>query len=172
MIPGDTPRVIREIEQAKKLREWDIWYLNMARYIATKSKDPSTQTGAIIVRPDFSLCSIGFNGFPKDMDDSPALYADREVKYSRTVHCEVNAQIFTREDLHGYSLYTWPFASCDRCSVQMIQAGIQRFVFPEMPPEKAGRWDSTMKLAQEYMREAQREVVPIPLSDIPKVVLE
>jgi dCMP deaminase len=164
--------VIREVEQAKKQREWDIWYLNMARYVATKSKDPSTQAGAVIVRPDNSLCSIGFNGFPKGMSDDPALYADREKKYSRTVHCEMNAEIFTQERIKGYTLYTWPFSSCDRCAVSMIQAGIKRYVFPEMPPEKASRWDAVMKLAQDYMREAQCEVVAIPWSEIPDVVLQ
>jgi dCMP deaminase len=155
-----------------KQREWDIYYLNMARYVSTKSKDPSTQTGACIVRPDNSLCSIGFNGFPKGMNDAPELYANRDVKYSRTVHCEVNAEIFTREDLKGFTLYTWPFSSCDRCAVTMIQAGIARFVFPTMPPEKASRWAENMAIAQGYMREAGREVVEIPYEQIPKVVLE
>jgi|SRR5271157_5343519 len=153
-------------------REWDIFYLNMARYVATKSKDPSTKAGAVIVRPDNSLCSIGFNGFPKGMKDDPELYADREKKYSRTVHCEVNAEILTGERVVGYTLYTWPFASCDRCAVQMIQAGIKRFVFPEMPPEKAARWKDIMELAESYMREAGCEVVRVHYTDIPKVVLE
>lgn len=153
-------------------REWDIFYLNMARYVATKSKDPSTKTGAVITRPDNSLCSIGFNGFPKGMKDTPELYADREKKYSRIVHCEVNAEILTGERVVGYTLYTWPFASCDRCAVQMIQAGIRRFVFPEMPPEKAARWKDIMELAESYMREAGCEVVKVPYAEIPKVVLE
>src|SRR5271156_3347902 len=121
---------IREEEQARKQREWDVFYLNMARYIATKSKDPSTQTGAVIIRPDGSPASFGFNGFPRGMNDAPELYADREKKYSRTVHCEMNAMIFARQDLKGGTLYTWPFASCDRCAVHMIQAGISRFVYP------------------------------------------
>lgn len=151
---------------------WDVFYLQMARFIATKSKDPSTKAGAAIVRPDRSLCSVGFNGFPKGMKDSPELYADREKKYSRTVHCEVNAQIFTKEDLHGYTLYTWPFASCDRCAVQMIQSGISRFVYPEMPPEKAARWAGSMDLARDYFLEAGCEVVEIALAEIPPVVLE
>jgi dCMP deaminase len=158
--------------QAAKTLEWDIFYLNLARYISTKSKDPSTQTGAVIVRPDLSVASVGFNGFPKGMKDDPTLYADREKKYSRTVHCEVNAQIFARQDLTGCSLYTWPFASCDRCAVQMIQCGIQRFVFPEMPPEKAIRWKEIMEVAESYMLEAGRQVVKVHHSLIPKVVLE
>jgi dCMP deaminase len=153
-------------------RNWDIFYLNMARYVSTKSKDPSTKTGAVITYPDGLPVSFGFNGFPRGMKDDPELYADREKKYSRTVHCEVNAQILSHQDITGCTLYTWPFASCDRCAVQMIQAGIKRFVFPEMPPDKAGRWGSIMELAQEYMHEAGCEVVVVPLKEIPDVVLK
>lgn len=156
----------------RKIHEWDVYYLNMARYVATKSKDPSTKAGAVIVRPNHSVCSIGFNGFPRGMKDTPALLADREKKYSRTVHCEVNAQIFTKEDLRGYTLYTWPFSCCDRCAVQMIQAGIKRFVFPEIPEDKKGRWGTSMSDAQGYMREAGCLVDEVPLSAIPNVVLE
>jgi dCMP deaminase len=158
--------------KAVKLREWDIFYLNLARYVATKSKDPSTKTGAFILRADGTPASFGFNGFPRHMDDSPELYANRDVKYSRTVHCEMNAQIFARQDLTGATLYTWPFASCDRCAVHMIQAGIKRFVYPSMPPEKAARWATSMDTAASYMREAGCEVVEIPLELIPRVVLE
>jgi dCMP deaminase len=157
--------------KADKQREWDVFYLNMARYVATKSKDPSTQTGAVIIRPDGSPASFGFNGFPRGMNDSPELYANRDVKYSRTVHCEMNAMIFAREDLKGATLYTWPFASCDRCAVHMIQAGVKRFVFPSIPPDKAARWAASMQTAADYMREAGCEVVEVPLSVIPSVVL-
>ncbi len=153
-------------------REWDIFYLNMARYIATKSKDPSTKTGAVLIRPDGSPLSFGFNGFPRKMKDDPELYENREVKYSRTVHCEMNAQIFARQDCTGATLYTWPFSSCDRCAVHMIQAGVKRFVFPSIPPDKTSRWGDSMKIAAGYMVEAGCEVVEIPLETIPSVVLE
>lgn len=155
------------------ITDWDVFYLNMARYMTIKSKDPSTKTGAVIVRPDRSLCSAGFNGFPKGMKDDPALYADREVKYSRTVHCEMNALLFSRDSSHfAYTLYTWPFSSCDRCAVHMIQAGIRRFVFPEMPADKADRWAANMRTAQGYMLEAGCDVVEVPFGMIPPVVLE
>jgi dCMP deaminase len=173
-IAGGRVIVIEEVKIViAKIDSWDIFYLNMARYVATKSKDPSTKAGAVIVRPDHTLCSIGFNGFPKGMNDDPSILADREKKYSRTVHCEENAMIFSHDEtVQGYTLYTWPFASCDRCCVSQIQAGIKRFVFPEMPPEKAGRWGNIMQLAQSYMREAGCEVVEVPLGMIPPVVLE
>ena len=94
--------------------KWDVRFILMARFVSEWSKDPSTKTGAVIVRPDRSVTSVGFNGFPKNMPDDPALYANREEKYSRVVHCEINASIHSREPVAGYTLYTWPFASCDR----------------------------------------------------------
>ena len=146
---------------------WDIFYLNMARFVSTKPKDPSTQTGAVIVRPDRSVCSVGFNGFPRGMKDDSALYADREKKYSRIVHCEMNALLLSHdEQVKDYTLYTWPFSSCDRCAVHLIQAGIQRFVFPALTHEKSSRWGHSSALAQDYMREAGCEVVEVPLEKL------
>src|SRR5258706_5958775 len=107
--------------------KWDARFLRLAKEISTWSKDPSTQTGTVIVR-DHVIIGSGFNGFPTRMRDDPELYADREQKYSRIVHCEVNAMIFASEPLTGAMLYTWPFLSCDRCAVQMIQAGIAGFI--------------------------------------------
>jgi dCMP deaminase len=84
----------------------------------------------------------------------------------------MNALLFSADASHdGYTLYTWPFASCDRCAVHMIQAGITRFVFPEMPPEKAARWKDIMELAESYMREAGCEVVKIHHSEIPQLMV-
>ncbi len=147
--------------------EWAIFYLGMAEYVSRKSKDPSTQTGAVIVRPDKSVCSVGFNGFPRCMPDNPALYANREEKYSRIVHCEVNAQLFSRDgSLQGYTLYTWPFASCDRCCVQMLQAGITRFVFPTLPEDKKSRWEESLARTKKYFTESKVEFVEIPVEEI------
>src|SRR6266404_1646354 len=110
--------------------KWDLRYLEMAKLVASWSKDPSTKAGAVIVRPDKSVLSVGFNGFPKTMPDNTEWYSNREEKYSRIVHCEINALIHSHELLTGYTLYTYPFLPCDRCCVQMIQAGIQRMIAP------------------------------------------
>lgn len=146
--------------------KWDVFYLKMAQLASTMSKDPSTQTGAAIVRPNRSLCSTGFNGFPQTMEDRPEWYANREEKYSRVVHCEVNALVFSREPVNGYTLYTWPFASCDRCCVQMLQAGITRFVYPELPEDKKSRWEKSLRLTEEYIRESGMVAVEIPMGEI------
>jgi dCMP deaminase len=134
----------------------------MARLVSTWSKDPSTQTGAVIVRPDKSVASVGFNGFSKKMLDTPERLQERKEKYSRIVHCEMNAALFAREPLIGYTLYTYPFASCDRCAAHMLQAGIMRFVFPQLPADKTERWSESVQRSLEYMRECGAQVVEVP----------
>ena len=42
---------------------WDIRFLKMAEMVSLWSKDTSTKTGAVIVRPDHSVASLVFNGF-------------------------------------------------------------------------------------------------------------
>lgn len=144
------------------MNKWDLRYLNMARLVSTWSKDPSTQTGAVIVREDKSIASVGFNGFPRSMPDTPELYNNREEKYSRIVHCEMNALLFLSENVKNYTLYTWPFMSCDRCFVHMVQAGITRFVAPEATPELLTRWGDAFDRVRMYARETNVELIEVP----------
>jgi len=143
---------------------WDQWYLGLAKYVSTKSKDPSTKTGAVIVRPDKSLCSVGFNGFPQKMPDLPELYANREEKYSRIIHCEMNALLFSRDQtLEDYTLYTYPFMSCDRCFEHMVQKGIIRFVYPKATPDQLTRWGDTFERVLRYAEETGVEMVELEM---------
>lgn len=143
------------------MESWDQFFLGLAKYVSQKSKDPSTKVGAVIVRPDKSVCSVGFNGFPQQMPDSPELYANREEKYSRIIHGEVNALRFAREEVRGYTLYTVPFMPCDRCFVQMIQAGITRFVFPKATEDQLVRWGAAFDRVKKYADECGVELVEL-----------
>lgn len=137
---------------------WDYFYLELAKVAASKSKDPSTKTGAVIVRPDKSVCSIGFNGFPRGMRDDTELYYDRDEKYSRIIHCEINALLYSREQVKGYTLYTVPFLSCERCFVQIAQAGIIKFIAPVPSQEKLERWGPAFARVKQYAKEMGIEV--------------
>ena len=148
-------------EVSEKESKWDNRFLDLAEVVASWSKDPSTKTGAVIVRPDLSVASVGFNGFPKGMPDSPEAYHNREEKYSRIVHCEVNAQIHAHGPVDGYTLYTIPFMSCDRCAIQMLQAGIARFVFPRASDEALDRWSESFAKTIRYFEECGVEYTEI-----------
>lgn len=140
---------------------WDEFYMGLAQYVSKRSKDPSTKVGAVIVRPDNSLCSVGYNGFPQKMRDDPELYANRDEKLSRIVHAEINAKNFVHEPVHGYTLYTWPFMTCDRCFVQMAQAGIVRMVAPKATPEQNERWGAAFEKVRGYARDMDVQLLEI-----------
>jgi dCMP deaminase len=156
-----------EDEAWERLQKWDRRFLRLAKEVASWSKDPSTQTGAVIVRPDNTVASLGYNGFPRLLADLPEDYdsANRDVKLSKIVHCEMNAVLSAREPVRGYTLYTWPFMSCDRCAVHMIQAGIKRIVAPIIPEDKAARWADIMEKSMSYFKEAGVEMLFYPNLD-------
>jgi dCMP deaminase len=141
--------------------KWDDRFLCLAAEVATWSKDPSTQTGAVFVRPDKTVASVGYNGFPSRLSDAKELYDNRDIKYERIIHCEMNALLHARERLDGYTLYTWPFLSCPRCASHMIAAGISRIVGPACPPDKLDRWGAELEKSKALFREAGVNVLEV-----------
>jgi dCMP deaminase len=142
--------------------KWDRRFLGLARLVASWSKDPSTQTGAVIVDGKRRVVSVGYNGFPAGVDDDPARYADRETKYRLIIHCERNALLFAARPLDGCTLYTVPFMSCAPCAALVIQAGITRCVAPVLPPRLVERWGAETDLAAGLFREAGVELCLLP----------
>ena len=109
-------------------KNWDKRFLELAKLVGSWSKDPSTQVGAVIVDKDKRIVSIGFNGFPKGVEDSEKRLVDREQKYDIIIHAEANALMFAGKSVEGCTLYTWPFQPCSRCAGLIIQSGIKRVV--------------------------------------------
>lgn len=146
------------MEGRNGIRKWDLRFLQMAEMVSTWSKDPSTKCGAVIVRPDRTIVSTGYNGFPMGCSDEEWLYEDRELKYSRVVHAEMNAVLSAREPLHGYTLYSYPKGfgpSCDRCSAHIIQAGITRVVHYGVEDDDfASRWKEACERGLRMYEEA------------------
>jgi len=126
----------------------------MAEHVSRWSKDPSTQTGAVIVRPDRTVASVGYNGFPRGVQDSSNRLGDRDKKYDMIVHCEMNAIISAQEPLYGYTLYCFPFTCCARCAAHVIPAGITRVVSPRPSGDVLSRWSDSLGTARQMFDEA------------------
>lgn len=133
---------------------WDARFLALAELVASWSKDPSTQTGCVIVRPDRSLASVGYNGFPRGVEDRPERLADRPTKYALTVHAEANAVIAARAGLDGCTAYVYPWPPCASCAGVLIQAGIRRVVAPPATEEQQARWGESFTAASFMFDEA------------------
>ncbi len=133
------------------MNHWDKRFLELAGHVAAWSKDPSTKVGAVIVRPDKTVASIGFNGLPRGVDDTDLRLNDRQLKYPMTVHAEVNAILHAREPLHGYTIYVAPLNPCSNCAAAIIQSGIKRVMaMAKINP----RWEQSNALAQTMFEEA------------------
>jgi dCMP deaminase len=140
--------------------DWDKKYLELAKFVATWSKDPSGKVGAVVVNWDEHLEFIGYNGFPRGVLDSEERYADRPMKYSLVVHAEVNAIIKAGLSARGATIYVWPsFALppiCNECAKVVIQAGIAEVVGYPAPTNdpRAVRWLESIKVSRTMLEEA------------------
>jgi dCMP deaminase len=138
--------------------KWDRRFLELAELVASWSKDPRTKCGAVIVRPDRTITSTGFNGFPKKCNDSLELYANQELKYARVIHAEQNAILHAKESLSGYSIYV-SSPTCDRCSAHIIQAGISRVVYYKTDSDFAQRWKESFERGLDMYKEAGLDII-------------
>lgn len=127
------------------------FWLEQAIHYASRSKDPSTKVGCVIVRPDGTMASAGRNGFPRGIEDQLGRLNDRETKIRLTIHAEMNALHFAREDITGSTAYC-TFAPCEHCAIHMIQRGVKRVVWPFAPPIE--RWIESQKRSEALFEEA------------------
>ena len=115
---------------------WDEYFINIASTVATKSKDPSTKVGAVLVRPKSNaLISTGYNGFPSRIVDDEAVMSTRVpslkvpiTKYDIVIHAEMNAILHALCDLDGATLYC-THQPCNDCLKHIIAVGIARVVY-------------------------------------------
>lgn len=137
------------------MNKWDIRFLQMAAFVATFSKDPSTQVGCIITDYDNRLLSMGYNGFPRGAKDNERLH-DRPQKYKMVIHAEENAILNATGSLLGSKVFlTHP--PCLHCCGMLKQVGVSTVVFEEPQPEFRQRWN--LEETVEYLKELQIEAV-------------
>lgn len=114
-----------------KQREWDEYFMKIAEAVATKSKDPSSKMGCVIVDANKRVVSLGYNGMLQGADESKMTLSERPMKYYFAIHSEMNAILFAHQDLTGCTVYN-RVATCENCLKYCLQAGIKRFVYKEL----------------------------------------
>ena len=138
------------------MNKWTQRYLNMAKEVATWSKDPSTQVGAIAVGDKGQILSQGYNGFPRGVKDTPDRYEDREQKYKYIVHGEMNAiynACHSGASLNGATLYVTGLPVCSECAKGIIQVGIKKVVM-QFPKDISQTWRDSMTTTLKMFQEA------------------
>ena len=136
------------------MSKWDERFLELAKQIASWSKDPSTQVGCVVVGPDREIRSTGFNGLPRGIEDSEYRLNNREIKYPMICHAEENAIMHAARigiSLKDCTAYvTWP--PCTRCARSLIQAGVSEIIYPkgiDIPDRWIQDFDLSLKMFKE-----------------------
>lgn len=106
-------------------KNWNEYFLEMAHLVASKSKDPSTKVGCVIVTEDKVVAATGYNGLPRGVEDKPERM-ERPAKYLWTSHAEENAVSQAARvgmPLKGGIAYV-THMPCSRCARTLVQAGV------------------------------------------------
>ena len=129
--------------------KWDRRFLDLADHVAQWSKDPRTKVGAVIVDQKNRVVSIGYNGFPRGVDDSDRRYDNRALKHKLVAHAERNALDNAPLMVEGCTMYV-PLMPCNECAKSIVQKGITKVV--TYYPDRSGEgfnWDITKMLFAE-----------------------
>lgn len=102
---------------------WTDYFLGLAKVVSQRSHDIHTQHGCVITDKNHRILGVGYNGFPKGMDDS-VLPTNRPDKYHWMIHSERNAlsNCVIRPD-DGIAYVTGQ--CCNDCIMALWQEGIK-----------------------------------------------
>lgn len=147
--------------------------MNLARWHAQFSPDPSKKNGAVLLDAEARLISTGINTFPVRVVQSPARW-ERPTKYQYVEHAERNAIYEAAKhgccSNQGTLVAVW--AACADCARAIIQAGVRRLVrvkSAEVIPyddhdelDRIVRWAESIAVGDQMMLEAGVEIIEIP----------
>lgn len=124
---------------------WEVYFINIANLVSTRSTCLRRQYGAVIVDPNHTIVSTGYNGAPSNtrscldssvcVRDSLGIPSGMNYELCKSVHAEMNAIIRSRSSVIGCDLYIGSTnikddrEPCDMCKRIMVNAGIKRCIY-------------------------------------------
>ena len=141
---------------------WTEYFLEIAEVIKLKSKDQSTQIGAVVVGEGRNVLSTGYNSFPRGLDDSLQERQERPEKYFWMEHAERNA--IYNAALEGVSLknstiYLTSGLPCMDCARGIVNSGIKVVWCKSVcTPKNKEKWEESQKKSLQLLNECGVEV--------------
>jgi len=137
--------------------DWDTLFMSMVYVIAAKSKDQLTHIGAVVVGPNNEVRSVGYNSFPRNIDDDNEERQKRPEKYFWFAHAEANAIVnaaLVGIPLKGSRLYT-NGVPCSSCALYIINSGIEEVIVDKYWNERNSElWNEHAKRSITMFKEA------------------
>lgn len=142
---------------------WTEYFLNLVEQVKLKSKDQSTQIGAVIVGNDNEVLSTGYNSFPRGLNDNVPERLERPEKYLWIEHAERNAIYNAARhgiSLKGSTIYLSSGVPCMDCARAIINSGIKKVYCKQVCTTKNKEmWEESQRKAQIMLSECGVEVI-------------
>ena len=157
------------MEIMRPIPGWDQYYLDICKVVATRSKDPNTQIGCVIIGPNREIRSTGYNSFPRGIRDDVPERLVRPTKYLWIEHAERNAICNAARAgtaTEGCTIIV-EIMPCMDCARAIVQAGITAVVISaeRMKQYSSDHYDQHFSLVECLFREAGvsvRRVAGVP----------
>jgi dCMP deaminase len=125
------------------------------------SKDPSTKVGAIFLVPDsYQILTMGYNGMPRNIDETIPERWERPQKLMWVEHAERNA--IANASRHGTplkdSIAVVTMFPCVECARMLIQSGVKTVV-TKAPNYDCARWGLSFQYSKIMFEEAKINVI-------------
>ncbi len=142
---------------------WIEYFLGIAEQVKLKSKDESTQVGAVIVGKGREILSTGYNSFPRGLDDNLPERQERPIKYFYIEHAERNAIYNAARvgiPLEGSTIYLSSGLPCADCGRAIINSGIKTvYCKKECTTKNKQKWAESQDIAYKMLLECGVKVV-------------
>lgn len=113
---------------AKQRPDWYRYALMLAKTAALRSEDPYMKVGAVVVRKDNSVASIGYNGAPPGIKLD---WRDREKRRKFVIHAEINAFRYVHKSDTEGGFIAITHRPCSACLPVIAAHGILHVVYAE-----------------------------------------
>ena len=105
---------------------WEQYALMIAKVASARSEDPYQKVGACVLRNDFSVASVGYNGAPPKIEID---WSNRDERRARVIHAEANAFRYLKPK-EGYLLAS-TLLPCRNCIQLAASYGIEKIIYSE-----------------------------------------
>ena len=122
---------------------WQDTFIEVAKVISKRSKDPRTKVGAVLVKNN-CIIGTGYNGDPRNFKYE--FNWETEEKYDYVIHAEMNAianACYNGCEVKDSEIYV-TLSPCNKCILLLTQFGVKRVYFLE----KYKDFELTRKIAE------------------------
>ena len=112
----------------KNVPSWDMYFMNIAEVIKTRSPDFIKVGSVLVSMKDHRIISTGYNSVKSGLDDSVFDWNDRELVSDLVIHSETNCILYAQNRFEDAVSYT-TLSPCRKCLKLISATQIKKVIY-------------------------------------------